>query len=221
MFHVFLDFEMNPIAKSNKEARAIVRNEIVEIGAVKLDDSYHQIDRFSCYVCPELNFIERKITKLTGIRQQDIEKAQTLPCALMEFTKWIGQAPVKIYSWSESDKIQLMTECQLKKISVPRQFRRWMDFQRVYTRLMGLSEKNCLSLKNAIGAVDQNFQGEQHRAVNDAENAASLLTLVKNKKEFQERTQILSNVFSDSKSSATTLGDIFGSLLAEYEAQPA
>lgn len=221
MLHIFLDFEMNPIAKSNKAAKAIAHNEIIEIGAVKLDENYHLIDRFSCYVHPELNIMMKSITKLTGITQANVEYKSILSVALKEFTTWIGQGPIKIYSWSDSDKIQLFSECRLKGIEVPHQFHRWMDFQRVYTHLMGLSGRNCLSLKNAIGSVDQHFEGEQHRAVADAENAASLLTLVKNKEAFQKRTQLISNVFNASEPVATTLGDLFADTFTKLNLQTA
>lgn len=46
MNHIFVDFEMNPIAKKNKEAREIVRSEIIQIGAVKLDEDYVQVDKY-------------------------------------------------------------------------------------------------------------------------------------------------------------------------------
>jgi len=49
----------------------------------------------------------------------------------------------------------------------------------VYTRLVGLSRANPLSLKNAIIAVEEHFDGAEHRAVNDADDAARLLQIVK------------------------------------------
>ena len=38
MQHIFLDFEMNPIPRENREAREIVLGEIIQIGAVKLNE---------------------------------------------------------------------------------------------------------------------------------------------------------------------------------------
>ena len=85
-----------------------------------------------------------------------------------------------------------------------------MDFQRVYTLLLGLSRRSPLSLKNALGASDTDFSGSQHSAVADAENSASLLTLVKDKEAFQERTKVILQVMGKVEEPAgTTLGDLF------------
>ena len=69
---------MNPIPRENREARAVVLSEIIQIGAVKLDSNYQLTDRFSLNVRPELNQIMPHITNLTGIRQEDVNDAPLL-----------------------------------------------------------------------------------------------------------------------------------------------
>lgn len=223
MKHIFLDFEMNPIPRKNKEAREVVQSEIIEIGAVKLDENYQQIDRYSCYVRPELNDVTRNITLLTGITNNDVKNAPLLKDALEQFLDWIGDDSVRVYSWSDSDKKQLLSECKLKGLytdKMAKPFRRWMDFQKIYTRLVGLSRRSGLSLKNAMGTVDQDFSGAEHRAVDDAENSASLLTLVENPEAFQERIKVITQLFGgNAKEEATTLGDLFGDAFAALELQ--
>lgn len=219
MQHIFLDFEMNPIPKKNKEARTIVRSEICEIGAVKLNEAYEIIDTFSCYVRPQLNQIMLNITQLTGITNQDVERAKELSSALDDFVFWIGDGPVRIYSWSDTDKTQLVNECLLKKIMLPKQFRRWMDFQRVYSRLMGLSRRSCLSLSNALGSVEQDFSGSQHSALADAKNSASLLALVKDKESFQKRAEKVQSFLGVAKNQGTTLGDLLADTFAKLKSE--
>lgn len=219
MVHVFLDFEMNPIPRKNTEARAVVHSEIIEIGAVKMNEDYQVTERFDQFVRPVYNTIIYDITKLTGITQADVAEAPVLAEALAAFAGWIGEGPVRIYSWSDTDRRQLEKECSLKAIEIPRQFRRWMDFQRVYTRLMGLSKRSRLSLANAMGSVEQAFEGAAHRAVDDAENSASLLTLVKDPAAFKERTRVIAELLSIPKSSTTTLGDLFGDTLEKLRLQ--
>ena len=73
MQHIFLDFEMNPIPKENREARFVVISEIIQIGAVKLNDDYQLVDRFSLNVKPEYSPVMPHITALTGIKQEDVE----------------------------------------------------------------------------------------------------------------------------------------------------
>lgn len=217
MNHIFLDFEMNPIPKKNKALHNIAQSEIIEIGAVKLDENYKQIDSFSIYVKPEYNEIAKNITSLTGITNNDVEGALKLDKALELFLEWIGKESVRIYSWSDSDRRQLFQECKLKSLyiqNMPKPFRRWMDFQKIYTRLVGLSRRSNLSLKNAMGAVDEAFSGAQHRAIDDAINSAALLRLVEDKDAFQERIKVISQFLGKDDTQKTTLGDIFGDLLS-------
>lgn len=226
MQHIFLDFEMNPIPRENREAREIVLGEIIQIGAVKLNEDYQLTDRFSLNVKPEYSPVMPHITALTGIRQEDVDNAPLLKEAIGIFTDWIlkgsdtGDGKIRIYAWSNSDWKQFSGECRLKHLEIPKCFNRWMDFQRVYTRLLGLSSRNRISLKNAIGGIEVNFAGTQHSAADDAENSAVLLTLVHDKEAFAERTRItreLMNAASAPPPPATTLGDLFGDALGQWE----
>ena len=75
---------------------------------------------------------------------------------------------------------------------------------------MGLSRRNPLSLTNALGASSGSFTGSQHSAMVDAENSASLLTLVKDKEAFAERTRIVRQLMGKEETpSGSTLGDLF------------
>lgn len=178
--HIFLDFEMNPIPRQFREERELCRAEICEIGAVKLDADYQPVARYSRFVKPHYAPIAPHITNLTGIRDDDVADAPAFADVMEEFAAWIGDAPARIYSWSMSDWYQLDDESYLKEYPLPWQLtQRWMDFQAVYTRLIGLSGSNPLSLKYAIGAVEQSFDGSAHRAVDDAANSAELLRMVK------------------------------------------
>ena len=54
MKHIVIDLEMNKIARSS-EARKICKSEIIEIGAVMLDENLQEIGNFRTYVKPEYN----------------------------------------------------------------------------------------------------------------------------------------------------------------------
>lgn len=49
MKHIVIDLEMNKIARSS-EARKICKSEIIEIGAVMLDENLQEIGNFRTYV---------------------------------------------------------------------------------------------------------------------------------------------------------------------------
>ena len=137
--HIIVDFEMNPISKENVEARNILYSEIIEIGAVKLDSHKCVVDQFSILVKPQYNEeIALFVTKLTGIDVGAVKKACGFEQALSKFSEWIGHKKTRMYSWSNTDLIQLRRECTYKNIRIPENMIRWMDFQVVYPKVMGL-----------------------------------------------------------------------------------
>ena len=215
--HIFLDFEMNPIPREFRAERELCRAELCEIGAVKLNADYEPVDRYSRFVKPHYSAIESHITRLTGITDADVADAPEFAEAIADFAAWIGDRPARIYSWSLSDWYQIDDESYLKELTLPWQLtQRWMDFQAVYTRLIGLSRSNPLSLKYAIGAVEQNFEGSAHRAVDDAANSAELLRMVKAGK-LEEHTHIIREALRPQDS--FSMGDALKDQLAAWQSR--
>ena len=64
MFHIIVDFEM---ARDEKRGREHQGSEIIQFGAVKLNDAYETVSEFSQYVRPENLRIDPEIEALTGI----------------------------------------------------------------------------------------------------------------------------------------------------------
>ena len=59
---------MNALDKKFKDEELICGREIIQIGAVLLDDEYQEIGYFNTLVKPQYNErVERKFEKLTGI----------------------------------------------------------------------------------------------------------------------------------------------------------
>ena len=216
--HIFLDFEMNPIPRQFHEVRELCRAEICEIGAVKLGPDYQLLDRYSRFVKPSYAPIAPHITNLTGITDADVADAPAFAEAMDDFAAWIGDRPGRVYSWSMSDWYQLDDESYLKEYPLPWQLlQRWMDFQAVYTRLIGLSGAHPLSLKYAIGAAEQTFDGSAHRAVDDAANSAELLRIVKAGR-LDEHAAVIRAALRPQKEQAT-MGEALKDQLAAWKQQ--
>ena len=184
MIHVVIDLEMNPVSKSFKDIRRFTTDEIIEIGAVKLDENYQQCDEFQCYVRPQYGEITKHITKLTGITNETVADKPLFPEAFQKFMDWIGTWDMTLYSWSNSDINQLKDECALKipKYDAGRLERQWRDLQKAFDDRIGLH--SSLALKHAIGAMNRDFEGTQHTALADAANTAAILTLLQDDEEF-------------------------------------
>lgn len=91
MQYIIMDLEMNPVSKRNRDARIRLHREIIEIGAIKLDEGHNVVDKFRCYVKPQFDSeITPFITSLTGITSYEVCGACCFEDALFAFEKWIG-----------------------------------------------------------------------------------------------------------------------------------
>ena len=46
--HIMIDLEMNKIKKQYRDDKKLA-NELIEIGAVKMDDDFNEVDRYQSY----------------------------------------------------------------------------------------------------------------------------------------------------------------------------
>ena len=179
--HVVLDFEMTPVSKENRDALEDLCEEIIEIGALKLNNAGKVTDRFCRLVRPQHSRgVSSTVTKLTGICTKDLSFADPFDIAVKKFSEWIGSEKVRIYSWSDSDLLQMKRECSYKRIRFPENMKRWIDLQAVYPRIMRRSNRRSrLALHTAVRECGIEFDEKRaHRALYDAEKTAELLRYV-------------------------------------------
>ena len=212
MIHIVIDLEMNPIKKDFRDVRKFLQEEVIEFGAVKLNENYQQTDTFQCYVRPEFGKISRHITDLTGITDDTVADEETFTAAFKKFLDWIGTWDMKIYSWSPSDIKQLKNECAYKipDFDVNKMQSCWIDLQKEFDVRIGIS--NNLALKHAVGAMNRNFQGTQHTALADAENAAAILSLMQDDKAFHETMKPVIDMLNP-KELSQSIGDLYPELM--------
>ena len=87
MNYVILDLEWNT-AYSKSEGQFI--NEIIEFGAVKLNEKLKVIDEFSSFVRPQIEKkLRSRVKTLTNISNHDVENAETFDVVCSKFTKQI------------------------------------------------------------------------------------------------------------------------------------
>ena len=199
MNHIMIDLEMNKI---DKQQRGDIKlsSELIEIGAVKMDDQFEVIDQYQTYVAPDYGAMDHRIIALTGITDDKLVGA------------WF-------YSWSMSDIRQFQTESTFKEYKGPiiaRMESHWTDFQEVYSELLGINKK--IKLKQAVTAADYEFTGAQHTALADAVNTAEILRLSKDADKFERVMKPVLDLFRPDKDQPTLLDmcpEFFASFMEE------
>lgn len=215
MEYVFIDFEMNQIDNATQNEFKICKNEIIEIGAVKLDDTYKEINYFKTYVRPVVLPLNSRIVRLTGITTEMVEDAPDFESAIDRFIDWCGDADV-IYAWSENDLRQFNKERRIKNYTHDRVnviVSRWKDFQKEFAKLLGTRRR--LALSDAVFYLGEDFQGKEHDALWDARNTAEVFVLSKDKEKFEKVMAPIMEVYKPKQTMTYSLGDIFKNINIE------
>ena len=185
MGYIILDLEFNNMQnitkyfphlyERNRHLRTLeVQNEIIQIGAVKLDENMKQIDEFKVYTksCafPVLN---PKITDMTGITEQHLKGAVTLKEGLIELKKFVGEDNL-VCSWATDDIAEIVINAKYQGHNDVFWIKKYLDLQEYCTKL--LSYKKPIGLKVALEELKIEVDNSKlHDALNDAVYTADVL----------------------------------------------
>lgn len=208
MNKIFIDLEMHPIPRNLTEEREICTQEIIEIGAVKLNEQNKEIDSFCEFVRPKyVTKIYAKFRKLTGITTEDIQEASEIEDVLRRFIAWCGE-DYEIYSWSDSDIWQFLNETRLKGLDqmegLSYMYNHWRDFQQEFCELLHLQK--VMNLGRAVSLAGLDFSGREHDGLADARTTSLLYVESRDSKSFDRLRKLVIDAFSGH---TFTMGDMF------------
>lgn len=149
------------------------RMEIIEIGSVLLASDTGPIQQeFASFVRPlnEPN-LSAFCMGLTGIRQQEIDKAEDFSRVFPRFLDWIGPEPYRLCSWSTYDLNQFKTDCARHGLSFPPQFSNHVNLKQEFARIEGV--RPC-GMKRALAMCQLQVEGKPHRGLDDARSITKL-----------------------------------------------
>lgn len=91
MKHIVIDFEMqHGEMQLLQSAPNVYQTEIIEIGAVMLNDEFEFVSEFKSYVHPSYGKLSDNIAILTGIKDSDIRDAPLISEAVSSLFAWIA-----------------------------------------------------------------------------------------------------------------------------------
>ena len=172
--YAIVDLEMCNVPRSARKEEYHSRSEIIQIGAVLLDEKYEICDRFVTFVHPQYGVIDNFIRNLTGITQKDTADAPLLEEALKAFAAWLPEDAVLV-SWSESDEYQVRRELELKGLEIDGlapYLDNWIDCQQTFADKMDTDR--CYNLTEALSVAGIIYDDGAHDALVDAKNTALL-----------------------------------------------
>ncbi|MEG1835873.1 MAG: 3'-5' exonuclease [Oscillospiraceae bacterium] len=110
MQYIVMDLEWNN-AYSKKLSGFI--NEVIEIGAVKLDDELNVTDTFSDVVKSQVGKkLQGRVKALTHITNEEISRGIPFQKAISNFSKWLGEEENLFLTWGDGDIRTLIKNCE-------------------------------------------------------------------------------------------------------------
>jgi inhibitor of KinA sporulation pathway (predicted exonuclease) len=173
MRYVVVDLE----ATCWEDARGSPDMEIIEIGAVHLPAGGGPADdEFARFVRPVVRpRLSDFCTRLTSIRQEDVDPADAFPLVFPAFVDWIGDGPFVLCSWGAYDLNQFRLDCRRHRVPLPPSFDRHINLKAEFARQRCV--KAC-GMAKALQIAGLPLAGTHHRAIDDARNIAALATLL-------------------------------------------
>jgi len=187
MQYVILDLEWNTAYSGRLSAFV---NEVIEFGAVKLDENLNIIDSFSSFVKPQIEKkLRSRVKTLTNISNEDVANAEIFEAVSYDFSRWVGDdEDTVVMSWGDMDIRVLIDNydyfCKIKSIPF---VKKYVDLQAYFMSEKELSKGQQIGLSNAAALVEINpDEFVHHRALNDSELSAACFAKVFNEKTFND-----------------------------------
>ena len=218
MKRIVIDLEMCKVPRMYRNKNYPYAAEIIQIGAVRLDENNEITDEFSSYVKPVYGAVDNFIKNLTGIRGTNVRTAQPLDAIVREMLAWIGTKDVCIISWSESDYYQLKRELCAKVLETDEfeillDQENWVDYQKEYEERFRFGRS--LSLKDALFYLEIDPVGRLHDGLADAYNTARIIAEMERNPE----KMFLLDRIRKTERETEQIGTCLGSLLQGFKSQ--
>lgn len=177
MDYIVLDLEWNS-AYYKPQGRFI--NEIIQIGAVKMNDKFDIVDTFQVFIKSKIvKKLSNRTISLTGITNEQMNSGVVFREAVRRYNEWVGNDTITM-TWSDSDLYAIIENSRIfLDNSVKFSLGNYLDLQSYIQgelRLQGHAITNQISLGNAADMLNLSTDGfELHNARDDALICALML----------------------------------------------
>jgi inhibitor of KinA sporulation pathway (predicted exonuclease) len=168
MRYIIMDLEWN-----NTYGRKIngFINEVIEIGAVKLDENLNSVDTFSHIVKSQIGKkLRGSVKRLTNITNEDLDGGIPFTKAFSDFRSWIGPEENVVLTWGDGDiRVLIDNYRYLNGIATIPFLTNYADLQKLFQNVLKTPASKQIGLASAaqlIGIADEDYAS--HRALDDS-----------------------------------------------------
>lgn len=197
--------------------------DIIQIGAVKLNEQMQMVGSFNQYIQPGLyRKLHPRITRITGIVQEDLRGAPAFKEALDRFVAWCGDE-FALITWG-CDDISVFQQNLDFYLKEDRAMPPAYDLQRLFGMRTAGNNKNRPGLQNAMKHFHIQPSGEHpfHSAVDDAYYTAKVFQHMENPVDVLQLPQTVRELTPAKSSANETSDDLrFTNLKQAVKSRPA
>lgn len=175
MNYIVFDLEWNQPDDGKKSSERKLLFEIIEIGAVKLNEDKKIIDSFCELVCPQVyQEINWRTKKMLGLKNGELNQGETFKAVMNRFLKWCGTEDYIFCSWGSQDLTELQRNMKYYRMEplsnkpIP-----FYNVQKLYGIQIG-EEESTKNLEAAVELAGLKKDVPFHRAFGDAYYTAKL-----------------------------------------------
>ena len=175
MNYIVFDLEWNQCPYGKEKENKKLPFEIIEIGAVKLDENRNIVDSFQEIIKPVVyHRLHFRTKEILGITSNRLEEGIPFKAAVKKFLEWCG-TDIKFCTWGSADLVELQRNLKYyRMLSLLKGPVFYYDVQKLFG-LIYENEKTTRSLEYAIDFLKMDKGDTFHQALNDAHYTAEIL----------------------------------------------
>ena len=177
MNYIIFDLEWNQGVNRGEKRDKKMPLEIVEIGAVKLNEDREMISEFSELIKPQIYHEMHNITrKIIHIQMEELEKGKPFEEVMPAFLEWCGE-DYGFCTWGASDLYYLQSNMDfyyMDKLDFPLKF---YNIQQIYADIYD-EEGRISKLEKACSELGIPEDEPFHAAINDAKYTAKVMAKI-------------------------------------------
>lgn len=180
--YIIMDLEWNQCPEGKRKEVKAIPFEIIEIGAVKLNEKLEIMEEFSEKIKPQVyKKMDQHVGEIIQTTMKDLKNCRKFSLVAEDFLKWCGEEPV-FCTWGTLDLTELQRNMSYYKMAaLAKKPFFYYDVQNLFEIFFD-EEKATRNLAYAVEYFQIEQRGRFHTAINDARYTALIMQKFDTKK---------------------------------------
>lgn len=183
MNFLIFDLEFNQAGETEENQDVLISKcpmEIIQIGALKLNEKFQTISSFSSLVKPEVyRNLQPFVEFITGIDKKDLSAAKPFDEVYKEFVEMIDDTSI-LCVWGMADIKELFRNAQYYNLDTAKIPKVYINVQKYASQYLHCSKRSLVGLRNAVEILKIPIKSRFHDAYWDAYYTSEIFKYIYN-----------------------------------------